>query len=369
MNFRNILWVTGLGLSTLAHAAGEIPPGASRWEMSGSMDMGSMKMPMPKQTMCLKTDEPAVSQPDDANCQVYDNKTSGAVTTFKMRCTGKDAMEGSATITTIGPDHTRTKMEMKSGQGTMVMTSENRKVGACKGDEANLKMERMAADIQAKNAAELKRECDKTAREWAAGKGGVVDTSLVVVDSMMSNCKNPQLKAHYCKWNPVSHGRYARYFTNQNGVYAGKEPGQLVKATSHTPNKMLDDWASSCALGTPAALRTSLTASAEKGKNWAYIKVVEPTLAGTIYRRECAGRKYTAMSVHYRGFCGGEDGGDEVTSEEGSGSSGSSGSSAGDPTSGTIDPQVKEKEDDKPKSKAGETADKAKKALRGIFGR
>ncbi len=75
----------------------------------------------------------------EKNCEVYDIKRTGNTQTFKMRCTGKDAMEGAGEFTYVGKDHYTGKMQVKTGGETMTMSYEGQKLGSCDGGEMNLK--------------------------------------------------------------------------------------------------------------------------------------------------------------------------------------------------------------------------------------
>src|SRR3990172_3705556 len=65
------------------------------WEMTTKMDMPGMPMPAMTQTVCLRKGESYKpgKVPHQKNCEMTDLKVSGNKTTWKMHCTGRDAME------------------------------------------------------------------------------------------------------------------------------------------------------------------------------------------------------------------------------------------------------------------------------------
>ena len=99
--------------STSALAAGS----DELWEMTTRMDMPGMPMPTMTQTVCLRKGESykpgKVSH--QKNCEMTDLKVSGNKTTWKMHCSGRDAMDGSGEVT-------RTEKTMK---GSMKLSSKD----------------------------------------------------------------------------------------------------------------------------------------------------------------------------------------------------------------------------------------------------
>jgi hypothetical protein len=66
----------------------------------------------------------------DKRCQLSDIKTVGEHSTWKMRCSGADPMEGTGDFTRHGDLITGT-MHTRSKAGEMTMTSQGRKLGPC----------------------------------------------------------------------------------------------------------------------------------------------------------------------------------------------------------------------------------------------
>jgi hypothetical protein len=130
MNLRSLhLALAALSAST-AFAAGTAPATAGeQWEYSQSMEMSGMKMPMPPMKVCTAP-SPDVTAPVDKHCQISDIKTVGAHSTWKMKCTGADPMEGTGDFTRHG-DQISGTLHTRSKAGEMTMTTSGRKLGAC----------------------------------------------------------------------------------------------------------------------------------------------------------------------------------------------------------------------------------------------
>ena len=121
-----------LTLALPAVAAGE----GEWWELTTRMEMPGMPtMPAEKPVkFCrVKGDETKpVKSDDDKNCSITDVKNAGNTMTFKMKCTGKDAMTGSGEMTHT-PTSFNQKIKMRSGGDDMSLVSTGKRIGgACK---------------------------------------------------------------------------------------------------------------------------------------------------------------------------------------------------------------------------------------------
>jgi len=107
------------------------------WEVTTKMEMPGMPMAMPPQVtrQCVaksKGDEGYI--PSRENCKVLDTKRTGNRVTFKMACTGKDAMDANGEIVFgTGSYDGRMQMTMKAEGQTMTMnnTFSGKRVGDC----------------------------------------------------------------------------------------------------------------------------------------------------------------------------------------------------------------------------------------------
>lgn len=127
----------------LTLAAPAIAATGEWWEVTMKVDMPDMPagmsgmMPAQISKICMlkgQEKEPVKSE-EDKNCTISDIKQSSNTTTFKMKCTGKNALTGDAVLTHT-PNSFSQKMNMQSKEGNMTMVSNGKRIGgACKGDE------------------------------------------------------------------------------------------------------------------------------------------------------------------------------------------------------------------------------------------
>lgn len=134
----NAIFVLSVFL-TLAVPAMAMAATGEWWEVTMKMEMPGMPAEMagmmPAQTskVCmLKGQEKDPAKSDNKDCTISDVKYSGNTTSFKMKCTGKDAMTGDAVLTHT-PNSFSQKVNMQSKQGKMTMISNGKPIaGACK---------------------------------------------------------------------------------------------------------------------------------------------------------------------------------------------------------------------------------------------
>jgi Protein of unknown function (DUF3617) len=104
------------------------------WEVSTTMVMEGMRMPGPPSQVCAKAGQSDGMMPMQGDCKITDRSTVGNRTTFRVTCTGKDAMSGTGEMTT-GPDSYKGIMRLSARMDgeTTNMTTEyaGRLVGKC----------------------------------------------------------------------------------------------------------------------------------------------------------------------------------------------------------------------------------------------
>jgi hypothetical protein len=128
-----ILVVTAFSWSTSALAQGK----DDLWEVTMKMEMPGMPMAMPPQVhrVCVsknRKDEDLIPRRD--NCRVLESNRSGNKLTYKMECTGQDAMVATGEMTYGSTSYEgRMRMTAKSGAETMNMdqTFAGKRVGDC----------------------------------------------------------------------------------------------------------------------------------------------------------------------------------------------------------------------------------------------
>jgi hypothetical protein len=264
-----LLTCAGISLAVAADT-----PQGEKWKITSSMQMAGMSMPPQSAEVCKEPGDDKVPVKTEKNCEVYDVKRSGNTQSFKMRCTGKDAMEGSGEFTYLGKDSYKGKMQVKAQGETMTMAYEGQKLGACDGGETNLKAKEMIAAGE-KQRAEGERMQAESCHKMAA-EGGSLDV-------MKQFCKDPKDKETYCA-----------------AVQTREKFQQLSKAEKQGSARPLADAAAFCGFAVDKT-RAKLCQSA--GEDFNFLAAECPVEAAALAKAQCAGRKYTAISDKYRGFC------------------------------------------------------------------
>ena len=106
------------------------------WEMTTKMDMPGMPMPAMTQTVCLRKGESYKpgKVPHQKNCEMTGLKVSGNKTTWKMHCSGRDAMDGSGEVTRTEKTM-KGSMKLSSKDIQMTQTISGKRIGACQAKE------------------------------------------------------------------------------------------------------------------------------------------------------------------------------------------------------------------------------------------
>jgi len=125
--------VAGYGIPDTVAAQGK----DDLWEITSKMEMPGMPMAMPAQTqrVCVaKTGKDDDYIPKRENCRVQDSKRAGNKISYKMVCTGKDALT-IAGETTFGASSYDGRMQMSGKmdgqQVEMSQTYSGKRVGDC----------------------------------------------------------------------------------------------------------------------------------------------------------------------------------------------------------------------------------------------
>jgi hypothetical protein len=97
-----------------------------------------MKMPATKTTQCITAEqlkEPAGALPQGPNsnpnaCKLTDHKTTGNTVSWKIACSGQQAMNGSGEMKFDGDTYVGV-MKMSTQQGDMTMKYSGKRLGDC----------------------------------------------------------------------------------------------------------------------------------------------------------------------------------------------------------------------------------------------
>ena len=267
-----LLTCAGTSLAMAQNIQGE------KWKITSSVQMGGMSMPGMSSEICKQPGDDSVPVKTDDNCSVYDINRVGNVQSFKMRCTGKDAMEGSGQFTYLGADRYQGKMQVTTQGETMNMSYEGQKLGKCDGAEINLQGKKMEAEAkrQMANAEKVQQEqCHNIAAE------GTAPTMMTTL------CKDPADVRTFCA-AAQTHDKFrvmAEMERDSNGSTAS-----------------LSEAAQLCAFSVDTK-RVQLCGSAEQSDNFKFIVSQCPVQGQRLAAAQCAGRTYTSMNARYRDFC------------------------------------------------------------------
>ncbi|MDD4930376.1 MAG: DUF3617 family protein [Gallionella sp.] len=102
------------------------------WEMTSKTDMPGMSMPAVVHTACVVKSDAYQPQtaPEQKNCEMTDVTFSGNTTRWKMRCTGRDAMDGSGEMTR-SKDTMKGSIKLSMQNMQMTQFISGRLIGRC----------------------------------------------------------------------------------------------------------------------------------------------------------------------------------------------------------------------------------------------
>jgi hypothetical protein len=268
--------------TSLALAQGAVE--GEKWRITSKMQMAGMSMPGMSSEVCKQPGEDSVPIKTEDNCQVYDIARNGNVQSFKMRCTGKDAMEGSAQFTYLGADRYQGKMTINAQGETMNMEYEGQKLGKCDGGEMNLQAKQMQAQAQQQMATQEKlmvEHCHKTAAEATSPQ------------LMQTLCKDPADVRTFCSATEA-HDKFQDF--------AEQEKQATAQGHNVPEARPLSESARLCGFSVDAR-RDQLCTSAEQNGKLGFIASQCPVQGAALAQTHCAGRSYTSISNQYRNFC------------------------------------------------------------------
>lgn len=125
--------LSGMVLLAVMNSTSALAAGSDElWKMTTKMDMPGMPMPEVTQTVCLPKGagyKPG-KVPHQKHCEMTDLKVSGDKTSWKMHCSGRDAMEGSGEVTRSA-DTMNGSMKLSSKDIQMTQVISGKRVGAC----------------------------------------------------------------------------------------------------------------------------------------------------------------------------------------------------------------------------------------------
>jgi hypothetical protein len=104
------------------------------WEVTANITLDGLRLPGAPSKVCSKSKQIDRMMPMEEDCKSNNIKTSGNRTTFQVKCTGKDPMNGSGEITT-GKDSYRGVLRLSGivdgEKATMMTEYTGKRIGKC----------------------------------------------------------------------------------------------------------------------------------------------------------------------------------------------------------------------------------------------
>jgi hypothetical protein len=269
--------LVAVALPTLAEKpAAPAPAGKEPGELwENTVQMTGMGMAMPPQTSRVCRPKGEWKEPPTADknheCEMLDVKSSPAKMSWSMRCKGNPPVTGNGELTFEGQDAFKGTVTMKTAEGEMLTKLSGRNLHQeCDAGE----LKRQVAEIQQASASSMAKLCEDGARSL----------TLMLFDGPSAMCKEPAQKAELCK-----------------NLATVKGFGSLP-ADPSSPNSSAA--AAKFCDTTPQALLADLCPKALAQDSFEFLGKNCPAETKALAERECAGRKYTALTgSKYQGFC------------------------------------------------------------------
>jgi len=165
------------------------------WEVTTQMSMVGMPMELPSQTqrICAAKDwkEPPGARNPQQNCQIQDFKSTPTKTTWKMVCEGP-SMTGEGEIIRSGADAYSGSIKMTSAEGDMTIKLKGRRVDDCDPTESKRQMAQMQGQME-------KLQKDAASTQAATCKSVAETMDLKMFPMLESTCDPSQMKGDFCK--------------------------------------------------------------------------------------------------------------------------------------------------------------------------
>lgn len=249
------------------------------WNMTTRMEMAGMPGQTFPSQACMKKGQ---AQPDkmsqDKNCKVTDVRTVGNKTSWKVVCSGRDAMSGTGEITrTRDSMDGRIRLQGKSGGETMDMTMvlSGKLAGGCNAGEEQKKQQAQVKAMVAQGDAQMAQMCSESMDKYI--------TQMFDGENAVCKAKKPEYCARVGK---AAQGmRTAAGYRNASKNVDWQQAGKACKVNM-------------------AAVRADACKNAVGGRDWPFVADTCPAEAKKIAAEHCAGRDYTAaMASEYKAVC------------------------------------------------------------------
>jgi hypothetical protein len=269
-------------------AGGDVPkePGVY-WEQSVEMQMTGFAMPAQTTRVCIP--KKGIEEPpragDDQKCRMSDVKRTGQRMTWKVRC--EDGTTGEGDITSTADSFAGTMTMRTEGQEMRMKVKGKRVGGDCDANETK----RQVAGLQRQaeqGQAEYARARDQMCREGAEKLD--VQLFVPIVAGVPPTC-------------PDASGLCSQLDTRR-GLVRLRAQSAVKDARAKVEKLCKQDVAAlekgHCAAAAKEQERSPKPPDPDTSE---FVFSSCPDLAKTIAKRDCAGRKYTAMPPAQREFC------------------------------------------------------------------
>jgi len=268
-------------------AAGALAQGGpdEMWNMTTRMEMAGMQMPASSVQVCMKKGEQrAENLHQDKNCKVTEQRVVGNKMTWKIVCTGKDAMTGTGEMTRTA-DSMDGRMRMKTGDGDeMSIVYTGKRAGGCNAqthqDPQMAAMQKQVATMQAQGDAQVAQMCKEGVEKFS--------TDLFERQGMPCLARKGEYCEHVKKTNQSMRSPAAYRAAMQK---QGMDRGGWERAAQFCSVQTAPIAAAACKSGVSA-------------RDWEFVAEYCPAETQKLADEHCAGREYTvAMRSDYQAIC------------------------------------------------------------------
>lgn len=277
-------WSAARHALAAALAASLAPPALAAegvlWEQTFRVEMEGMAMPGRTQQVCVaEGGAPEPTAGPDGNCQVKDVRRTGNRTTWKVVCTGKDAMTGEGDMT-HSADAWNGTVSLRSADGAMKMAVRGRRLGGkCEVGAASARMERQAADARRQS------EAAHAQASVAICDAAVSSLDVSFVTGKDALCEDRTALGRLC----------ARIDTREGFIQLRERDEAFRRRTLEACKKDLE-----------AARRRLCKVAMDEAPGKEAVDFLGAHCAeevGQLAKRECAGRDFTGLDREWVPFC------------------------------------------------------------------
>jgi hypothetical protein len=272
--------LAGLAMATCVQAQGS----DELWSMNTRMEMQGMQMPAMAQQVCMKKGETrAEDLSQDKNCKVTEQRRDGNKFSWKVVCTGREAMTGTGEMTR-NRETMSGRMVMSGKDGTMTLVYTGKLSGTCNAqthqDPQMAAAQKQMAAVQAQGEVQLAQMC----------KEGVEQFNTQLFEMQGSPCLNR--KAEYC--------------AHVNKTSQSMRTSAAYRTAMQRPGMDRGGWeraAQFCSVQA-APIVAAACKNAASSRDWQFVADYCPAETQQLAAEHCAGREYTAaMGSEYKAIC------------------------------------------------------------------